>query len=66
MTETRAPHKYKKGTTYVYFGALLVVIGALGMIGGGGGMLPLLLIVGVVLLVVGVAKKSERDVPPLS
>jgi small-conductance mechanosensitive channel len=57
MGEKPARHKYKKGTTFVFFGVLLVVLGVLM---GGGGISPLLLIAGIVLLIVGVAKKSER------
>jgi small-conductance mechanosensitive channel len=57
MGEKPVQHKYKKGTTFVFFGVLLVVLGVLM---GGGGISPLLLIAGIVLLIVGVAKKSER------
>jgi len=54
-------HKYKKGTTFVFFGVLLGVIGAAGLMSGGSGISPLLFIAGIVLLIVGVAKKRERS-----
>lgn len=57
MSEMKPAHKYKPGTTFVFFGALLAVIA---LAGGLGGIMPLFLIAGVVLLIVGVAKKSER------
>lgn len=61
MTQTKPAHKYKKGTTFVFFGVMLGMIGVAGLFSGGSWMSPLMLIVGLVLLIVGIAKKSERS-----
>lgn len=63
QTQPKPAHKYKPGTTYVFFGVLLAVIGAAGLSNGGGGISPLLFIAGLVLLIVGVAKKREAPRP---
>jgi uncharacterized membrane protein len=63
MSETKPAHKYKPGTTFVFFGVLL---GVLGIIGGGGGISGLLIVAGIVLVIVGVAKKAECPTPPPS
>jgi hypothetical protein len=59
QTQPKTAHKYKPGTTYVFFGAMLAVIGAAGLSNGGGGISPLMFIAGLVLLIVGIAKKRE-------
>jgi uncharacterized membrane protein HdeD (DUF308 family) len=57
MPETKPARGYKPGTTFIYFGVLL---GAWGVFA----QTILLLIVGVILVIVGVAKKVERPSPP--
>lgn len=61
MTDTRpgATHKYKRGTTFVFFGLLMLAI-ALWAVLTGNGQPVLFGLVGLVLLIVGIAKKRER------
>jgi len=54
---------YKPGTAFIYFGVMLVAFGALGQ---GAGLAGLMLIAGIVLVIVGIAKKTERTNPPFS
>lgn len=59
QTQQKPAHKYKPGTTYVFFGVMLGIIGAAGLSNGGGGISPLMFIAGIILLIVGIAKKRE-------
>jgi peptidoglycan/LPS O-acetylase OafA/YrhL len=62
MTNTRpgATHKYKKGTTFVFFGLLLLAIALWAALTGNGGP-SVLGLVGLVLLIIGIAKKREHN-----
>lgn len=59
QTQPKPAHKYKKGTTFVFFGVLLLVLAIWGMATGSGA--SFLGIVGLVLLIVGIAQKRERS-----
>lgn len=57
QTQPKPAHKYKKGTVFVFFGLLLLALAAWGVFTGSGST-PLGL-VGLVLVIVGIAKKRE-------
>lgn len=59
QTQPKPAHKYKKGTAFVFFGVLLVVLALWGLITGSG--TSFLGVVGLVLLIVGIAQKRERS-----
>jgi hypothetical protein len=58
QTQPEPAHKYKKGTVFVFFGLLLLAVAIWGAVTGSGST-PLGLI-GLVLLIVGIARKRER------
>lgn len=53
-------HRYQKGTPFIYFGALMVLLGILFTVGGSGAFPPLLLLVGAACLVIGFVRKGQR------
>ncbi|HCF99471.1 MAG TPA: hypothetical protein DEV93_02895 [Chloroflexi bacterium] len=58
QTQPKTAHKYNKGTVFVFFGLLLLAIAIWGVVTGSGNS-PLGLI-GLVLLIVGIARKREN------
>lgn len=57
QTQPKPAHKYKKGTVFVFFGLLLLALAIWGA-ATGSGVSPLG-VVGLVLLIVGIARKRE-------